>query len=335
MKVDGGVPIRLADVPDAVGTLERRGYAAGWCGELDHDPFLPLVLAAEHSTTLEVGTCIAVAFARNPMNVANLAWDLQSYSGGRFVLGLGTQIRPHIERRFGMPWGPPVAKMREFVLAVRAIWSAWQEGTPLRFEGEHYTHTLMTPMFSPEPLAHAFPPIFLAAVGEVMTELCGEVADGLHAHAFTTERYLREVTTVALHRGLARSGRVDTEVQLSCPVFVVTGEDEEQLVRAGDAMRRQLAFYGSTPAYRPVLELHGWGDLQTELHALSRRGDWDQMGALVDDDVLSTFAVVAPLDELGAKVHERYAGVVDRILLGLPAGTSDERAADVLAAVRG
>ena len=334
MKIDGGVPIRLDAVPDAVRALERRGYAAGWCGELNHDPFLPLVLAAEHTSTLEIGTCIAVAFARNPMTVANLGWDLQTYSEGRFVLGLGSQIRPHIEKRFSMPWGRPVDRMREFVLAVRAIWSSWQDGTKLRFEGDFYTHKIMTPMFVPEPQPHGFPPIYVAAVGETMTELCGELADGIHTHAFTTERYLREVTAVALQRGIDRAGRDRADVQLSCPSFVVTGERDEDLERSADAMRRQLAFYGSTPAYRSVLELHGWGDLQTELHELSLRGEWQAMGALVDDEMLGTFAVVAPIDEVAGKLRARFEGVLDRIMLNLPAGLSDEAADAVLAAVR-
>ncbi len=198
LKVDGGVFTDLARVPELAGELEQQGYDACWTGEINHDPFLPLLLAAEHTSRLELGTSIAVAFARNPMTVANVGWDLQTYSQGRFILGLGTQIKPHIEKRFSMPWSHPVARMREFVLALQAIWSAWKDGTRLRFEGEFYTHKLMTPMFTPEPQPFAAPKIFIAAVGEAMTDMCGEVADGLLAHAFTTRRYLHEVTMPAV-----------------------------------------------------------------------------------------------------------------------------------------
>ena len=266
LKVDGAVSSQLADVAEAAIRLERRGYDCCWTAEINHDPFLPLVLAAEHTTTIELGTSIAVAFARNPMTVANVGWDLQAYSEGRFILGLGSQIRPHIENRFSMPWSRPVQRMREFVLALREIWSCWQDGTKLAFEGEFYTHKLMTPMFTPEPLAHGFPKVFVAAVGEAMTEMCGEVADGLLAHAFTTKRYFEEVTTPALLRGMERSGRKRSEFQLSCPLFVVTGNDEAELAANAIGTRKQIAFYASTPAYRKVLELHGWGDLQTDLH---------------------------------------------------------------------
>src|ERR1700742_5108852 len=283
LKVDGGVFTDLARVPELAGELEQQGYDACWTGEINHDPFLPLLLAAEHTSRLEIGTSIAVAFARNPMTVANVGWDLQTYSQGRFILGLGTQIKPHIEKRFSMPWSHPVARMREFVQALHAIWSAWNDGTRLRFEGEFYTHTLMTPMFVPEPQPFSVPKVFIAAVGEAMTEMCGEVADGLLAHAFTTKRYFEQVTTPALLRGMERSGRKRNEFQLSCPLFVVTGHDDAEL--AGNALgtRKQIAFYASTPAYRTVLDLHGWGDLQTELHRLSLQGGWDEMGSLIDE----------------------------------------------------
>ena len=229
MKVDGGIPAQLALVPDAAGALERRGYDGAWTAELNHDPFLPLVLAAEHTSTLELGTGIAVAFARNPMIVANLGWDLQSYSGGRFMLGLGSQIRPHIEKRFGMPWSEPARRMREFVFAMRAIWSSWQDGSPLRFEGDFYTHKLMTPVFVPEPMEFGAPKVFLAAVGDAITEVAGEVADGMIAHGFTTEKYVREVTIPALDRGLERAGRTRDNFELSGSVFVVLCDDTESL----------------------------------------------------------------------------------------------------------
>lgn len=332
LKIDGGLPSQLAEVPPAAAGLERRGYHGCWTGEINHDPFLPLLLAAEHTARLQIGTSIAVAFARNPMTVANVGWDLQGYSRGRFILGLGTQIRPHIEKRFAMPWSRPVARIREFVLALQAIWTAWRDGSKLDFAGDFYTHTLMTPMFTPEPQPYGFPKVFLAAVGEAMTELCGEVADGMHAHAFTTNRYLREVTLPALQRGLERSGRCRSDIELSAPVFVVTGHTEAELAQAAAATRNHLAFYASTPAYRAVLELHGWGELQTELRRLSLRGAWDAMGALIDEEILDAFAVVAPVDEVADKLRARCAGTLDRVLPGFLSAVSE---ATVIAVLEG
>jgi probable F420-dependent oxidoreductase len=334
LKIDRGIPIELVRVPAVVGALERRGYDGCWTGEINHDPFLPVMLAAEHTSRLEVGTSIAVAFARNPMTVANVGWDLQAYSGGRFNLGLGTQVRAHVERRFGMPWSHPVRRMREFIHALQAIWTAWGDGTRLAFDGEFYRHTLMTPMFTPEPMAHGSPRIYVAAVGGAMTEMCGEVADGLLAHAFTTKRYADEVTTPALSRGLRRAGRDRNGFQVSCPVFVVTGETDEAMETAAAAFRKQIAFYGSTPAYAKVLELHGWSDLHTELHRLSREGRWDAMGELIDDDVLRAFAVAAPLAEVADALVARCDGVIDRVLPAFPAGLSEGAIDAVLDDVR-
>ncbi|ORV41939.1 LLM class F420-dependent oxidoreductase [Mycobacterium conspicuum] len=326
--------MELARVPAAAAELESRGYDGGWTGEISHDPFLPMLLAAEHTSTIELGTSIAVAFARTPMNVANVAWDLQSYSGGRFILGLGTQVQAHIEKRFSMPWSRPVSRMREFILALRAIWDCWQTGSKLDFEGDFYTHKLMTPMFTPEPLSCPAPRVFVAAVGEAMTQMCGEVADGVIAHAFTTRRYMEEVTVPALQRGMQRSGRGRGDVAVSCPVFVVTGRTEAELSAAAAATKKQIAFYGSTPAYRRVLELHGWGDLHTELHRLSRQGDWEAMGALIDEDVLAAFAVVASVDEVAAAVRMRCHGVVDRVLPAFPPGLPGEVVVQVLDRLR-
>jgi probable F420-dependent oxidoreductase len=334
LKVDGAVSSRLANVADAAISLERRGYDCCWTAEINHDPFLPLTLAAEHTTRIELGTSIAVAFARNPMTVANVGWDLQDYSKGRFHLGLGSQVQAHIEKRFSMPWGRPVARMREFVVALREIWDCWQNGTKLNFEGDFYTHRVMTPMFTPEPQPYGVPKVFVAAVGDAMTEMCGEVADGMLAHAFTTKRYFEEVTLPALSRGMARSGRVRGEFALSAPVFVVTGEDESALATASVGTRKQIAFYGSTPAYRRVLELHGWGDLHSELHRLSRLGEWDAMGRLIDDEVLGEFAVVAPLDDIAKKIRERCDGVIDRVLVGFPSSVPEEAVIKVLEELR-
>jgi probable F420-dependent oxidoreductase len=312
VEVDGGVGFDPGGVVESARQAEDLGYDGVWTAETAHDPFLPLVLAAEHTERIKLGTGIAVAFARNPMNLAVLANDLQTMSKGRFMLGLGSQIKPHIEKRFSMPWSHPAPRMREMVLAMRAIWASWSDGSRLAFRGEFYRHTLMTPMFDPGPNPYGNPTVFLAAVGQRMTEVAGEVADGLLAHAFTTERYLREVTEPALERGLALAGKVRGDVEISFPGLVVTGSNEAEWEKATQAVKSQLAFYGSTPAYRPVLDLHGWGDLQPELNTLSKRGAWSEMADLIDDEMLTTFAIVSELDELPGKVLERYGDVVDR-----------------------
>jgi probable F420-dependent oxidoreductase len=303
------------DVPSRAREVEARGYAGLWASEVAHDPFLQLLAAGQATERIQVGTAIAVAFARSPMTLAQTAYDLQRYTHGRFILGLGTQIKAHVERRFSMPWSAPAARMREFVGALHAIWNAWQHGTRLRFEGEHYRHTLMTPMFSPP--AHEFgpPPVYLAAVGPLMTQLAGEVADGLLVHGFTTERYLRERTLPSLEEGLRTAGRNREQVAVTLPGLVVSARTEEEMATAAAAVKATIAFYGSTPAYRPVLELHGWGALGDELHALSigRREDkWTAMRDLVDDEVLAAFAVVAEPDDVAAGVRERFDGLVDR-----------------------
>ncbi|MFW0783373.1 LLM class F420-dependent oxidoreductase [Gordonia sp. CPCC 206044] len=322
--VDSGVASRLTDAPSAAAQVEASGFDGCWAGETNHDPFLALTLAAEHTSRVEIGTNIAVAFARNPMSVAQLAWDLQDFSQGRFNLGLGTQIKPHIEKRFAMPWSDPVPRMREFLEALQAIWSSWRDGTRLRFEGRYYTHKIMSPLFTPDPSPQSFPKIFVAAVGGSMTEMCGEVADGMLTHPFTTKAFQEQVTLPTLQRGLDRAGRRRADFQLTSPLFVVTGEDERSWGEAAEMCRRQVAFYGSTPAYRKVLELHGWGDLQTELRELSLRGEWDRMGDCITDEILSTFAVVAPVDDLAERLRARCVGVVDRVIPAFPKSLSAE-----------
>jgi probable F420-dependent oxidoreductase len=314
LKIDGSIPNQLVRVPEAAGALEQQGYDGGWTAETSHDPFLPLLLAAEHTSRLELGTNIAVAFARNPMIVANIGWDLQAYSQGRFILGLGTQIQPHIEKRFSMPWSHPARRMGEFVSALRAIWSAWKDGTKLRFEGDFYTHKIMTPMFTPEAQPHPVPKVFLAAVGEAMTEMCGEVADGHLGHPMVSKRYLDEVTVPALERGLRRAGRDRNGFEVSSEVLIATGETDHELITATSAVRKQIAFYGSTPAYRKVLDLHGWGDVHTELNLLSKQGEWDAMGSLIDDEMLAAFAVVGPVGTVAGALKSRCDGAVDRVL---------------------
>jgi probable F420-dependent oxidoreductase len=332
MKIDGGVmTASLEDAGPRARELEDLGYDGILTAETAHDPFLPLVAAAQATQRIELGTGIAVAFARTPMLTAYTANDLQRASRGRFILGLGSQIKPHIEKRFSMPWSHPAARMREYILALRAIWAAWNDGAPLDFRGEHYRHTLMTPFFSPEPNPFGAPKVFLAAVGEKMTEAAGEVADGIIIHGFTTERYVREVTLPAIERGLARAGRERSSFEVSGPLFVVTGATEEELAAARRGTQQQIAFYGSTPAYRGVLELHGWGDLQTELNSLSKQGEWAKMGDLIDDEILTTFAVVGEPEQIGAELRRRYGGVVDRLSFYAPYKSDPTRWAAVIA----
>ncbi len=325
----------LSTVPGQVTNAEEAGYDGFWSAETSHDPFLPLTLAAEHSTTIELGTAIAVAFARNPMSMAYLAHDLQAYSG-RFILGLGSQIKPHVEKRFSMPWSSPARRMREYIEAMHAIWDAWDRGTPLRFKGEFYTHLLMTPFFAPPPGPHGKPRVFLAAVGPMMTRVAGEVADGLMAHGFTTESYLREVTIPTLREGAAAAGRNPSDVEIALPVFVVTGRDEADMAASRQAVKLQIAFYGSTPAYRGVLDHHGWGDVQETLNTMSKRGEWKEMADVIDDEMLDAFAVEGAPTEVGQRIVERYGDVADRISFYVrPDGHEPEVLAPIVTAVRG
>ncbi|SEQ30748.1 probable F420-dependent oxidoreductase, MSMEG_2256 family [Lentzea xinjiangensis] len=297
--------------PAAAGSLaksaEDHGYDGFWLAETKHDPFLALAGAAAATERIELGTAIAVAFARNPMTIATTANDLRLLSGGRFSLGLGSQVEAHITKRFAMPWSRPAARMREFVLAVRAIWHAWETGGRLAFRGEFYKHTLMTPFFDPGPNPHGTAPIYLAGVGERMTEVAGEVADGFLCHNFTTERYLREVTLPALERGRAKVGKSLAGFEISGPAFTASTDEEVA------AVKRQIAFYGSTPAYKPVLDLHGWGALHEELHRMSRRQQWAEMSELITDEVLAEFAVVGSPETVAAALLDRYGDVVTRI----------------------
>ena len=331
MKVDGGINAELSQAAATARAAEVACYDGAWVAETSHDPFLPIAVAAEHTERIELGTGIAVAFARNPMNLANLADDLHRFSEGRFILGLGSQIKPHITKRFSMEWSHPAARMRELVQAMHAIWDTWQDGTKLDFKGDFYTHTLMTPFFDPGPNPHGRPKVFLAAVGELMTEVVGELCDGMLCHAFTTEAYLREVTLPALERGAAKAGRSLADIELSGPAFVVTGTTEEEMAASAVGVRKQIAFYGSTPAYRGVLERHGWGELQTELNGLSKQGRWDEMGTLIDDDMLDTFAIVAEPEQIAPKMKARFGDVVDRISFYAPYRTDPDRWSQVMA----
>jgi probable F420-dependent oxidoreductase len=337
MKVDTGLAAgEWAALPEAARGLEEAGYDGAWTAEVSHDPFLPLGVAAAATSRISLGTSIAVAFARSPMNTAYLANDLQAASQGRFILGLGSQIKAHITRRFSMPWGRPAPQMREYILALRAIWAAWNEGQPLDVQGEYYQHTLMTAMFRPEPHPYGPPRVFLAAVGTAMTRVAGEVTDGIVVHGFTTERYLREVTLPALAEGAARAGRSRDDLEVTCPGFVVI-DDGDDVAGQITAVRRQIAFYGSTPAYRPVLALHGWGELADRLHALSVTSDegrWAAMGGLIDDEVLNTFAVIGPPQDAGAELKRRYGDIVDRVTVPRAAALAPDQVRDLLSGLR-
>jgi probable F420-dependent oxidoreductase len=337
MKIDTGLSGSIHEAGRRAAELEAAGYSGVWTAETAHDPFLPLAVAAERTETIELGTSIAVAFARNPMLLANIGWDLQALSQGRFVLGLGSQIKPHITKRFSMEWSHPAPRMREMIQAIRAIWDTWENGTQLQFRGEFYKHTLMTPFFTPDAKElgdFGLPKIFLAGVGELMTEVAGEVCDGFFCHGFTTEKYLREVTIPALERGRAKAGKTMDDFELVGPSFVVTGTTDEQMEQAATATRQQIAFYGSTPAYRKVLDTHGWGGLQDELNTLSKQGRWQEMGTLIDDEVLNTFAVVGPPESIAPELGRRYGDVIDRLSFYAPYQSDPERWLPVMDALK-
>jgi len=306
-------PVSLKDVPAIARATEALGFDALWFNETMHDPFLPGALVAEHTQRLQFGTAVAIAFARSPATLAYTAWDLAQASGGRFILGLGTQVKAHIERRFGMSWpASVVGRLREQIAALRAFWHTWQTGEPLNFRGETYKLTLMSPFFNPGRIEHPDIPIYIAGVNTGLARLAGEVADGFHSHPFHSPRYLREVILPAIEEGAARAGRRRDEIKINTTAFAVTAPEEDLLVRS------QIAFYASTPSYRPVMALHGWQEIAERLSGLAARGQWGEMPALIDDEILRTFAVVADPAELPNALAARYAGLVDRLSLYLP-----------------
>ena len=306
-------PVSLSAVPSIARSAENLGFNTLWSSETMHDPFLPGALIAEHTHKLGFGTAVAIAFARSPATLAYTAWDLAQASGGRFILGLGTQVKAHIERRFGMPWPDSVVgKLREQIDAVRAFWDTWQNNQPLNYRSEHYRLTLMSPFFNPGPIKFPDIPIYIAGVNTGLAKLAGETAQGFHAHPFHTPRYLREVILPAIHQGAAKAGRTRAEIKVSTSAFVVTSPEEQAFVRA------QISFYASTPSYRPVMELHGWEDTARQLSALAARRAWTEMPGLVSNDILHEFAVIAPPSELPTALLERYQGLVDRLGLYIP-----------------
>jgi len=311
-----GFETPLERVPALARAAEAAGVAGLWTAETSHDPFLPLALAAEHTERLELGTAIAVAFARSPLTVASTAWDLARLSRGRLLLGLGTQVRAHVERRFGMAWsGRPVAQMREYVAAVRAAWAAWQTGARPAFRGEFYRLTLMSPLFDPGPIDHPRIPVYLAGVGRGMTRLAGEVADGLIVHPLHSRRYLADVVLPAVADGARAAGRDVSAVTIAASVLVAT--DDEQIAD----VRRSIGFYASTPTYRPMLEHHGWGGVADALASHARRARWDDMTALVGDEMLDAFAVVAPAESVRAALARHAASLIDRVAPYAPFGS--------------
>jgi probable F420-dependent oxidoreductase len=306
-------PVALNSVPDIAEAAENLGFSALWSTETMHDPFLPGALILEHSHNLSFGTAVAIAFARSPANLAYTAWDLAQASGGRFILGLGTQVKAHVERRFGMPWPESVVGMlREQVGAVRAFWNSWQNNQPLNYRSEHYKLTLMSPFFNPGPIQYPDIPIYIAGVNTGLARLAGEVAQGFHAHPFHTAHYLDEVILPAISEGLHKAGRAREEIKVSTSAFMVTSPEEEAFVRV------QIAFYASTPSYRPVMQLHGWQETAQQLSVLASRGAWADMPALINDEMLAEFALITTPRDLPSALQERYQGRVDRIGLYIP-----------------
>jgi probable F420-dependent oxidoreductase len=323
MKLDAALPpTRLANVPAIAKAAETLGFSTLWTTETQHDPFLPHTLIAEHTTRLEMGTGIAVAFGRSPATLAYSAWDLAAQSNGRFILGLGTQVKAHIERRFGLPWPESVTgQLREQIQVIRAFWDCWQNSAPLNFRGEHYKITLMSPFFNPGPIEQPNIPIYIAGVNTGLAKLAGELCDGFHAHPFHTPDYLRDVMLPAIQTGAAKTGRARQDVAVSVSVFAATNDSEREFCR------QQVAFYASTPSYRSVLEHHGWTGIGEKLSALAARGQWSEMPALVNDDMLAAFLTEASTPaELAAELKTRYTGLADRLSLYIPFTPGDKDA---------
>ncbi|MEE8581981.1 MAG: TIGR03617 family F420-dependent LLM class oxidoreductase [Myxococcota bacterium] len=318
MRIETIVPL---DDWRAVAPVAKRAEEAGYDGigsaEIAHDPFIPLAFAAVATERIRLGTGIAVAFPRSPMVVAHSAWDLQTQSGGRFALGIGSQVKGHNERRFSVPWGPPVPRLREYIQSLRAIWRCWEKKEPLRFEGEHYHFTLMTPEFSPSPSGQPPIPISIAAVGPAMMKLAGRHCDGVKLHGFATRKYLEEVALPQVQAGLEAAGRSRASFEISGGGFVATGANAEALAKSVEEIRYRIGFYGSTRSYHGVLRLHGWEDLGLKLHEMSKKGQWQQMAKEVPDDVVHTFAAVGTFDELKNAVETRFGDLTDTLGLGL------------------
>ncbi len=327
MKFDTTImPENLNDMPDLAQSVESYGFNGIWIPETNHNPFLPLTLSAYSTTQIELGTAVAIAFPRSPMLTAYVAWDLAMQSDGRFILGLGTQIKAHIVRRYSGDWFSPGPRLRDYILALRAIWDSWQNNMPLKYRGEHYKHTLMTPFFQPPPINNPHIPIYIAGVNDYLCRLAGELCDGFHVHPFHTPEYLQEFIIPRIEEGAAKAGRSRADVATTCAIFVVTGKDKDEIENDKVMVKSQIAFYASTPSYRAVLDHHGWGDFQERLSAMTREGRWMEMHELISDEMLEKIAVIAPHDELAHKVKERYDGLLDRVGYYMPYKPGDRDA---------
>lgn len=333
MKLDVGMLTHdLRSIPDYARRVEALGFDCLWASETQHDPFLPLAVAATATTRLKLGTAIAVAFPRSPMLTAHTAWDLQNASDGRFILGLGSQVKGHNERRFSVKFESPAPKMREIVLALRAIWDCWQNGTRLNFRGQFYRFDLMTPFFNPGPIAHPKIPVYVAGVNAAMCRVAGEVGEGLSVHPFNSPKYLREYVQPAVEEGFRKSRRTRADFTYSTQSFVIIGDTEDELRPQREAVRQQIAFYASTRTYEPVLAAHGWQDLVPHLHRKSVEGDWAGMARLITDEMVDTYAVTASWDTIASRLEDRYAGLLDRTAFYQPhqPGLDDPRLARVV-----
>ncbi len=334
MKIDGPFYAQLGDAAAEARRLADIGYDGVYSLEGSWDPFYPLVMASEHAPDLDIATGIAVAFPRNPMHLAYQAWDLQKFSKGKFLLGIGSQVKAHIEKRFGVEFSPPAARMREYILALKAIFDCWQNGAPLDFRGEYFHHTLMTPMFNPGPLDCPPPPVLLGALGPRMTEVAGEVADGLIVHPFNSMPFLEEHALPAVQRGLARAERAREDFILQVNAIVITGETEEARAVAAESVRSLLGFYASTPAYRPPMEAVGYGDLQPELNRLSKEGRWDELGSCIDQAFLDAFTTSGTPDEISGRLLEKYGGFTDRLAIYAPYQAPDAMWASIISGLK-
>ena len=322
MKLDAALPpVALKDIPFVAKAAQEIGFAALWTQETQHDPFLPCTLIAEHSSSMDFGTAIAVSFSRSPANLAYTAWDLAAQSGGRFILGLGTQVKAHIEKRFGVPWPESVTgKLREQIQVIRAFWDTWQNGTKLNFRGEQYKITLMSPFFNPGAIENPNIPIYIAGVNTGLAKLAGEMCEGFHAHPFNSPRYMNEVILPAIEEGLQKSGRKRSDISISMTPFMATTPEEVGFARM------QIAFYASTPSYKSVMDLHGWGETAEKLSGFAAKGEWGEMPMLITDELLNEFCLMTTQENLAEDLKKRFGGIADRITLYTPfvPGEKDE-----------
>ena len=326
MTVGTGIPTDMTLIADKARQAERLGYDAIFVGETAHNPFLPLVLVAEHTQRLHFGSSVAIAFPRVPHISANIAWDLSKYSGGRFILGLGTQVKGHNERRFSVPWAPPGPHLRDYINCMRAIWDSWQNGTKPNYKGEYYQYKLTSPFFNPGPIEHPDIPVIISAVNPFNARLAGEVADGIAIHGFSTFKYIREVLIPAVHEGARRAGKDVSKVHVRGGGFIVTARTEEEVRIAKERSRRQISFYASTRSYSNVMKIHGWADEAAQLHRMSIEGKWDDMVGLITDDMMEEFCVIGTWDELPAKMREKYAGINTQVNFSADPKTPDDEA---------